>query len=205
MKKFFLISSICLAVAVMNSVGCKKESATIENLKKAITGETTASAKYLAYAQKAKEEKLDKIAKLFEAASKAESIHAKKHTIVLESLGVKMDKITPQFTVKSTKENIEDAIKGETYEIEKMYPDFIKKAKEEGKNEAANSFDYAFQVEKVHQKLYMAAKDALGKNDLKTLPITYMVCPICGNTFGADVPGSCGICGTPQADFILIK
>jgi len=205
MKKSLFIGVVYIAVAAMAVTGCKKQAGTIENLKAAITGETTASAKYAAYAKKAKEEKLDKIAKLFEAASKAESVHVKMHTAVLEAMGVKMDPITPQFTVKTTKENLEDAIKGETHEIEKMYPEFIKKASEEGKNDTAASFDRAFQVEKKHNDLYKKALDALNKKDFKGLPDTYAVCMVCGNTFGANVPAICDICGEQKKDFIIIK
>lgn len=205
MKKIILIGGLCCCVALMTFPGCKKQGGTIENLKAAITGETTASAKYAAYAKKAKEEKLDKIAKLFEAASKAEAVHAKKHTGVLEKMGVKMEPITPQFTVKTTKENLDDALKGETYEIETMYPGFIKKAKDEGKDDAVISFDWAFQVEKKHQALYKDAIAALAKNDLKLLPDAYSVCPTCGNTFGANVPKVCEICGVAQAQFIIVK
>jgi rubrerythrin len=205
MKKNVCIGILCIAVAAMAVTGCKKQAGTIENLKAAITGETTASAKYAAYAQKAKEEKLGKIAILFEAASKAESVHVKMHTAVLDAMGVKMDPITPQFTVKTTKENLEDAIKGESYEIGKMYPEFIKKANEEAKKDAAASFDRAFQVEKKHNDLYKSALDALNKKDVKSLPDAYAVCMVCGNTFGANVPAICDICGEPKKDFAIIK
>ena len=90
---------------------------TIENLKDALTGETTASAKYLAYSKKAKEEGFNKIALLFEAASKSEKVHANNHKAVLQQLDVKVGKIEPKFEVKSTKENLEDAINGESYEV----------------------------------------------------------------------------------------
>jgi rubrerythrin len=205
MKRKMSIGILCVAVAAVAMTGCKKQEGTVDNLKKAITGETTASAKYAACAQKAREEKFDTIARLFEAASKAEAIHAKKHTAVLEAAGVKMDPITPQFSVKSTKENLEDAIKGESYEIATMYPEFINKAKEEKKDDAAASFNFAFQVEKRHRELYSAALDALNRNDMKALPDAYSVCPVCGNTFGANVPAQCEICGEPKKDFIVVK
>jgi rubrerythrin len=205
MNSKMLIGILCCAVAAAAVNGCKKQDGTVENLKKAITGETTASAKYAACAQKAREEKFDKIARLFEAASKAEAIHAKKHLVVLEAAGVKMDPITPQFAVKTTKENLADAIKGESYEIETMYPEFIKKAQEEKKDDAAASFNYAFQVEKIHKQLYTAALEALNKDDMKALPDAYSVCPVCGNTFGATVPAQCDICGAPKKDFIVFK
>ena len=90
MKRYLLLALIC-AVAIVP--GCSKKEPlklkTIENLKAAITGETTASAKYAAFAAKAKEEKQDKIAVLFAAASRAEAFHAKKETEALEKLGVK--------------------------------------------------------------------------------------------------------------------
>ncbi|TFH43509.1 MAG: rubrerythrin family protein [Chrysiogenales bacterium] len=189
----------------MTVFGCKKQAGTVENLKAAITGETTASAKYAAYAKKAKEEKFEKIGKLFEAASRAEAIHARKHADVLSTMGVKMDPITPQFAVKSTRENLLDAIQGESHEIDSMYPDFIKKAQDEGKDDAEGSFDYAFQVEKVHLALYKGAQTALDKNDFAGLADFYAVCPVCGNTIAGNAPDNCSICGVSGADFIIMK
>jgi len=205
MKNKILIGVLCLTVAAAAVNGCKKQQGTEDNLKKAITGETTASVKYAAFAKKAKEEKFDKIARLFEAAYKAEAIHAVKHTEVLEAAGVKMDTITPQFAVKSTRENLQDAINGESYEIETMYPEFINKANDENKGDAAASFDAAFKVEKKHKELYTAALAAIDKNDMKVLPDVYLVCPVCGNTFDKNVPANCEVCGAPKKDFIIVK
>ena len=76
-KSFFLIAII----AIFGLIGCQtKPTKTIENLKAAIKGETTASAKYKAFAEKARTEGLDTVAKLFDAASQAEGIHAANHT-----------------------------------------------------------------------------------------------------------------------------
>ena len=84
-----LIGILCLALAAVSANGCKKAGTTLDNLKAAIVGETTASAKYAAYAQKAREEKFEAIAMLFQAASKAEAIHANKHTEVLGAMGIR--------------------------------------------------------------------------------------------------------------------
>lgn len=204
MKKFALLTALFLILPFISGAGCKKVPATVDNLKHAIIGETTASAKYQAYAAKAKEEKLDKIAKLFEAASKAEAIHAQKHREVLEKMGVKMGAVNPQFTVKSTKENVEDAVKGETTEVETMYVDYKKKAQEEGKTDALESFDFAWQVEKVHLGLYRTALESLNKKDMKDLSDVYYICPKCGNTFAKNVPGQCDVCGEAQQTFMKI-
>ena len=128
---------------------------TIENLKAAYNGESTASAKYAAFAEKAKAEGFDTVAVMFLATSKAEAIHAANHLKVLEKLGDKIE--GPQigtFDVMSTTENLADAIKGETYEIETMYPGFISAAETEKVSDAVKSFTWANDTEKKHQAFY---------------------------------------------------
>ena len=204
------IPAVIAAAALLFTVfGCKAkegaESKTIENLKAAITGETTASVKYAAYAKKAKEEGFNSIALLFETASKGEAIHAAKHTAVLAKLGGKMDAPKPQFQVKSTKENLEDAVKGEGHEITSMYPDFIKTATGEKKDDAVNAFTQAMEVEKIHLAFYKKALEALGKKDDKSLGDVWSVCPECGNAFDKNAPANCPICGVAKAKFIGVK
>lgn len=133
---------------------------TIENLKAAITGESTASATYAAYAAKAAQEGQPLIQKLFEAASKAESVHAANHNKVLEKLGATMDPIDIQIHVGTTAENLKAAIAGETHEFESMYPEFIAVAEEEGQKAAVRSFTWATEAEKEHADFYAAALKA---------------------------------------------
>ena len=200
-----LLIIIVSALSFNFTVISKSDSKTVENLKAAIIGETTASAKYLAYSKKAKEEGLDKIAKLFEATSKSEGIHANNHRAVLEQMGVKMDEVKPKYEVKSTKENLEDAIGGESYEVSSMYPDFIKVAKEENVTLAVISFNYAYQTEKNHNELYKNALDKLNNKQESSLSSNYFVCVTCGNTYAAETPNRCGICMTSKDRFISIK
>ena len=176
---------------------------TIENLKAAFKGETTASAKYAAFAEKAKTEGFLQISVMFQATSKAEAIHAENHKKVLEKLGQKTDVIKPEFTVKTTKENLEDAIKGETYEAATMYPGFITTAKSEDVKDAAKSFRWAMETEKRHQVFYQNALSALNAKQTTTLPGVYWVCPKCGNTYNVAKPEpECGLCGTKSDKFI---
>jgi rubrerythrin len=206
-KNTFLIYFLSIILSLTISCKAKDDakSKTIENLKTSITGETTASQKYAAYAKKAKEEGYLKIAILFAAASKSEQIHAIKHTAVLQKLGVKMENITPKYEVKSTKENLADAIKGESHEINLMYPGFIKTASDIKMDDAVMTFNAAYNVEKRHLELYTAAIEALDKKNLKSLPDSYAVCPVCGNTFGKTIPANCEICGVEKAKFIIVK
>ena len=174
---------------------------TIENLKAAITGESTASATYAAYAVKAAQEGQPLIQKLFEAASKAESVHAANHNKVLET----MEPIDIQIHVGTTAENLKAAIAGETHEFESMYPEFIAVAEEEGQKAAVRSFTWATEAEKEHADFYSVALKALENGDTSSLPRQYWICLVCGDTFrsleGVD---ACPLCGTKAEKFLVI-
>lgn len=178
---------------------------TIQDLKDAFKGETTASAKYAAYSIKAKEDGYNNIAVLFEAASHAEKIHANNHKKALEELGDKPDDFNPEFDVKSTKDNLQDAINGETYEVTTMYPGFIETAKAAKVRNAIVTFNYAYKTEMKHKILFETAMASLNEEKETELPSVYRVCPLCGNTYETEVPGKCGICGEPAGDFIVFK
>ncbi len=199
---FFIVGCVIFAFSCGGRVS---DSKTVENLKAAINGETKACASYAAFSKKAAAEKLDKIALLFEAASKAEGIHAKNHTAVLEKLGLKMDVAAPEITINSTAENLAAAIKGETYEVNTMYPEFITAARADKQADAVTSFDYAFQVEKRHRDLYTAALESLNGKDFKNMQVLYAVCPVCGNTYAGTFPENCEICGTMSSSFIMVR
>lgn len=189
-----------------DSVKTEQVKKTAANLKEAIKGETTASAKYAKFAEKAKEEGYLSVAKLFEAASQSESIHAKNHTKVLEEMGEKMEDFKPEFEVKTTKENLEAAIAGETKEYTEMYPGFIKTSDEEGIANASKSFGWAKDTEMKHAEYYKKALEALNAKKEKSLAREYNVCPKCGYTYEAkSAPANCDLCGTAKEKFILIK
>jgi rubrerythrin len=177
---------------------------TIDNMKAAITGETTASEKYAAYAKKAKEEGYPSVAVLFEAASKAEAIHAVNHRAAMDQLGHKMGIVATKFEVKSTLENLQDAINGESYEVSTMYPQFLKEAGAANVNVAAISFNYAYQTEQKHKALYQNALAALKAGKEKSLPTKYYVCTNCGNTYDSEAAARCGICLTSKDQFVVI-
>ncbi len=196
-----LISLLCL---LSFSGYCPPRStSTIKDLKDGIKGETTASIKYAAFAQKARQEGQINIAKLFDAASKAENIHADNHKKVLNEMGEKMDNFTPQYEVRSTADNLQSALDGETYEVTTMYPKFVKDAEQENMAKAKKSFTWAFDTEKKHQQFYSAALQSLKSNSVKTLPSRYAVCPVCGNTFDiSKVDNRCSFCYTSKTKFI---
>lgn len=179
--------------------------ATVANLVTAYTGETTASAKYAAYAKKAQEEGFTQIALLFKATSASEKIHANNHRSVLEDMGQAVPEVKPSFTVKTTKENLADAIAGESYEISTMYPEFLTTANAADNQLALTSLNYAYRTEQRHKPLYEKALNALQTNQLNTLSGQYYVCPTCGNTYDSTPPKRCRISMTNTERFVKIN
>lgn len=159
-------------------------SKTTKNLQDAFAGESQANRKYLAFAKKAEEEGLMQIAKLFRAAAEAETVHAHNHLREMGGIG-------------TTKENLQEAINGESYEFQKMYPQMIKDAEAEGQKGALKSFNFANEVEKIHADLYKKAVENLGKNP----SVDYHVCQVCGNTVEGEPPDRCPICGANKKMF----
>ncbi|WP_291125225.1 rubrerythrin family protein [Flavobacterium sp. UBA6031] len=182
----------------------KANATNIQNMQAAFKGETTASAKYAAYSKKAEAEGQHQIALLFLAASKSEKIHANNHKAVIEDAGQKTPAITPEFTVKTTAENLKDAIAGESYEISTMYPEFLKNANTAGNQLSLMSLNYAYKTEQKHKPLYEKALAALQNNTVKSLPTVYYICPTCGNTYDTNAPKRCGISMTSSEKFIKI-
>ncbi len=160
----------------------------IKNLMEAFAGESQANRRYLAFAKKAEQEGYRQIAKLFRAAAEAETIHALSHLRVMGG-------------IKGTKENLEEAIKGETHEFTSMYPKMIQEAKEEGNSQAVRTFEYANEVEKIHANLF---KKALNNIDSQE-EIDYYVCPVCGYTCENEPPERCPVCNTMKKVFKKVE
>jgi rubrerythrin len=163
-------------------------SKSVDDLKAAFAGESQANRKYLAFAKKADEEGYKQAAKLFRAAAEAETVHAHNHLRAMDG-------------VAGTLENLQEAVGGETYEVESMYPPMIADAEADGNKRALNSFKYAFEVEKVHARLY---KEAIENMNKKEEVYDYFVCPICGFTAPRFAPDKCPVCNTPGTKFLKV-
>jgi len=160
---------------------------TEENLKNAFAGESQAHMKYLAFADKAEKENFSNVARLFRANSFAEQVHATNHLRTLSG-------------IKKTPENLQEAIEGETFEVEEMYPAYIKVAEEEREKGAETVTKWALEAEKVHAELYQKAKEAVEKGqDIEFNPIH--VCQVCGFTAEGEAPDICPVCGALKEKF----
>lgn len=113
------------------------------NLESALAGESQAHVKYRYFAKLARAEGHEEIAKHFEHTADQELLHAWGH---LELLIGK----------PSTKECLEKAIEGETYEFTTMYPNFEAMAIKEGEIEAANEAKFQAAESKEHANQFIA-------------------------------------------------
>ncbi|RQW87339.1 MAG: rubrerythrin family protein [Geobacter sp.] len=164
-------------------------SKSMANLQEAFAGESQANRMYLAFARQADAEGFTQVAKLFRAASEAETVHAHSH---LKAMG----------GINTTKENLQAAIAGETHEFKSMYPQMITEAEQEGNTQALRSFKFANEVEKVHAGLYTNALETLGQ---KGEVFDYFVCTICGHTVEKAAPEKCVVCGAGSKAFFQVS
>ena len=165
---------------------------TSEDLQAAFAGESQANRKYTAFAQKAEAEGYPQIARLFRAAAHAETVHALLHLRAMDGIG-------------STLENLKAAVAGEHYEWTDMYPGFIQDAEAAGEKRALRGFNYAQEVEKVHEDFYQEALDLLAAGKKEEEEYDYYVCPVCGYTHKRSAPDVCPVCGTPGSRFEKIS
>ena len=162
---------------------------TLNNLQEAFAGESQANRKYLAFAAQAERDGFLQVAKLFRAAAEAETVHAHSHLQAMDG-------------IKATRENLLEAIAGETHEFKSMYPKMIEEAEAEGSSQALRSFKFANEVEKVHAGLYQKALDTLSEG---IEPYDYFVCPVCGHTVERGAPDVCMVCGAKGSVFMRVS
>ena len=128
-----------------------------KNLALAFSGELLGNKTLLSFAERADEEGFPQIAKIFRAAAVGESIHS--HNFLRAMGGGKIVKgnlnvVNPEESVKSTRINLKVAIRGEKMAYSNIYTYFIEVGKLEENNEAEKVFQWASDVEKIHEQLF---------------------------------------------------
>lgn len=195
MKKFAYSALVLTLALIALPNGAMAATKTLDNLQTGFNGESNANARYLAFAEKADQEGYGEVASLFRAAAKAEAVHAANHAAVIKMVGGTPQAKIEAPVVKSTKENLEAAIKGESYERDTMYPEFLKQARAEGNRDAVQTLNYAKTAEGEHAKLYSEALNNLPK--LKgSKAKDYFVCTVCGYTTSQMDFSKCPSCFT---------
>lgn len=125
--------------------GVPLKKATMNNLSTAMHGEAFAYAKYLLYAEHARQNGDTELANLFESAGKTERFEHFAEEAQLAGL------------VGSDADNLKDAIKGESYEVETMYRRFAEEAAAAGDKAAADRFEEIRRDEMKHRDAFKTA------------------------------------------------
>ena len=131
-------------------------SITLQNLESALAGESMAHIKYRYFAKLARAEGFEEVAQHFEHTADQEIKHAWGHLELL--IG------TP-----TTKECLELAIAGETYEYTEMYPGFVARAKADQNIEAVKEFNEQGRESLEHAKQF---KEVLEKAEKRFAALT---------------------------------
>ncbi len=121
---------------------------TERNLWNAIVAEAIAHLKYSAFAHQALREGHPEVAQVFQEVAGAETIHGINHMSVAGEL-------------KSSLENLKGVVEGEAKEISTMYPNYIRDALDEGRNDAADTFMMAMDREQHHLEVFNRAVELL--------------------------------------------
>jgi len=162
-------------------------SKTTENLKAAFAGESQARNMYTFFAEVARKEGYNYIAKIFEETAFNEMQHAKDHLLLLDGIG-------------DTLANLKEAAGGEDYEVESMYPGFAKDAEEEGETQAKLAFEQVAKIEAHHRARYQKLIEMVENGTVfkREQPIKWK-CSVCGYVVeGKEPPPKCPSCQHPQ-------
>lgn len=200
----------CLAATVSGQMPPKKGieadqqfSRTIENLHMAFVAERNASVLLTMYAGKADAEGFGPLASMFRAIAQGERIHAANCAAVLELLGETPREMDDPMIVLSTAENLASAIATQGYESDVMYPEFVKQARKENHEAAAQVFRHNMAAEPMHHALFQQAlKDLDG---YKGVNVEFVVCSGCGFAARTLNERVCPVCSAPENRFINVK
>jgi desulfoferrodoxin-like iron-binding protein len=172
------------------------ENLTTVNLMKAFAGESQARNKYEYFAKVAQKEGYRDIAEHFQRAANNEKVHAK---LELSLCNRMVNNSEDSFG--NTKENLQMAIDGESYENITMYPDFAQIAKEEGHKEAAQLFKGIGKIEVEHENMFKMLLDRLESDSefVSENEEEAWICEVCGHVhYGKKALKICPVCKHPQ-------
>lgn len=140
-----LAGTLLFAAGHLTARGGGLSQTTQENLSTAMHGEAFAYAKYMLYAKHAEQNGDTELAKLFTTAANIERFQHFAEEAQLAGL------------VGSDADNLKDAIKGESYEVETMYRQFAEQAAAAGDKAAADRFEEIRHDEAGHRDVFKAA------------------------------------------------
>lgn len=187
-----------------------RNSETKENLMRAFAGESQARNRYTIAANQAKDEKLYVVEAVFRFTAEQEREHAEvfyKHLNVVSGENISVDGTYPVDIANSVASLLRMAQHNEYEEHGDVYPNFAKKAEEEGFPAIADSFRQIAEIEKVHGNRFGQFAEWLEDGKLFVSDVeTAWMCLECGNIYrGTEVPPVCPVCHSDRGYFIRLE
>lgn len=173
---------------------------TILNLARSFAGESQARTRYTVYAQVARNEGKEWIARIFEETAANEAVHAEEFLEMLKTLGACAPNIDLSagypFQLGTTEDNLAYAAMGELHEHDQAYPAFAEVARREGFDDTARLWMQIARIEGVHHNTFRQLHEQLISGTLteKDQPVLWR-CLNCGYTYeGKRACDPCPVC-----------
>lgn len=187
-----------------------KTSVTKENLMRAFAGESQARNRYTIAAGVAKNQNLSVIEAVFTFTADQEKEHAEifyNHLAELGGENIHIDGAYPVDISTDIAKLLRFAQHNEYEEHDDVYLNFAEKAREEGFNMVAGSFQMIAQIEKTHGDRFGLFADLIEQNKLFVSDVeTAWMCLECGNIYrGTSVPEECPVCHHDRGYFIRLE
>ena len=173
---------------------------TLNNLMRALAGETLARNRYELAAKAAEQEKLPVIAAVFRYTAGQEREHAEVFAEYLRQAGqdsLPVEAAYPVDVAANTLALLAAAAKNEAKEHDRVYPAFAAEARAEGFEEIARKLEQIAEVENCHAGRFEAFRKLLAEQKLFVSDAACgWVCLNCGHEFTAkETPRACPVCG----------
>ena len=158
-----------------------------KKIEEALIQECMDQARYLTYAEKAKKDGDNNLARLFQTISYSERIHSKRFFNLLGELG-------------DSRENLLLCLENEKYQSEEFYPALFELAGLMNSTDLLTGFSDCSKSEKAHSTLFEKALELINSGKQVAFSSLY-VCSNCGFTVEGHLPPICDICGMSQDIF----
>jgi rubrerythrin len=177
-------------------------------LREAYSRELKSHLVYIAYTRQARAEGYRNIALLFIGMVVSKAVHARNSYAMLNELGIAAQVPRREDDpVAGTRENLNAAAQAELREIERDYPDALKRAGPEGHTAALMDLSHALECAKQHRALFEEAGSFPGllsgmlARFIDKARLRLFVCDICGSTVDRQPRGSCPVCRGPASAY----
>jgi rubrerythrin len=180
-------------------------------LQEAFAREMQTNARYLAFAQVARDEGRPGAAFLFGSLAGAELIHARNLGRELAALGLPVYSLPLLEVMGDTRDNLRRAAVAELEDMDDFYPRALAVVRGGACADSARVLEQALGCEMQHRAMLQKIKSGLGffsglvLRRIEEKAVQYAQCQNCGSILDRPPADSCPICAAPAASYRLLR